>query len=133
MNFDLHESKTESKYIFKTYLTNVKVTIDFNVGLWGLVLEGLSHKTDLSFLRKKLIIFSPKRFVKIIRTLATGFLPEKNLRGVKDNRPLFFKTIDYCFYCSFYCFSKILGGQKSFWYPPVAESQATDFFPRQLN
>ena len=27
--------------------------------------------------------------------------------------PLFFKTIGYCFYCSFYCFL-ILGGQKSF-------------------
>ena len=55
--------------------------------------------------------------------------------GAKDNRPLFFKTIGYCFYCSFYCFSKILGGQtpsrgaKSFWgappAPPVAESQST--------
>ena len=34
--------------------------------------------------------------------------------GAKDNRPLFFKTIGYCFYCSFYCFSKILGGKSRF-------------------
>ena len=37
------------------------------------------------------------------------------------------KTISYCFYCSFYCFLRILGGQKSFWGrplpPSVAESQ----------
>ena len=60
-----------------------------------------------------------------------GFLLEKNLRGAKDNRPLFFKTIGYCFHCSFYCFFKILGcrrllGGKSFWGvppAPVAESQ----------
>ena len=56
-----------------------------------------------------------------------GFLQEKNLRGVKDNRPLFFKTIGYCFYCSFYGFCKNFRGQKSFWgappCTPVAESQ----------
>ena len=44
---------------------------------------------------------------------------------------MFSKTIGHCFYCSFYCFLKILegkrllrGGQKSFWgSPPIAESQ----------
>ena len=50
-----------------------------------------------------------------------------------NNRPSFFKTIGYCFYCSFYCFSKILRGQTPFRgakvvlggapCPPVAESQ----------
>ena len=28
----------------------------------------------------------------------------KKFNGAKNNRPLFFKTIGYCFYCSFYCF-----------------------------
>ena len=28
----------------------------------------------------------------------------------KENNQLFFKTIDYCFHCSFYCFSKSLAG-----------------------
>ena len=48
----------------------------------------------------------------------------------------FFKTIGCCFYCSFYCFKKflggckcLLGGQKSFWGAPpaplVAKSQST--------
>ena len=50
------------------------------------------------------------------------------LGGAKDNRPLFLKTVYYCFYCSFYCFLKILGGAKVILEghppapPPVAES-----------
>ena len=44
--------------------------------------------------------------------------------GAKDNKPLFFKMIGYCFHCSFDCFFKILGGQKSFWgASPVAQTQ----------
>ena len=38
------------------------------------------------------------------RQYGSGFLPEKNLRGAKGNRSLFYKTIGYCFCCSFYCF-----------------------------
>ena len=37
----------------------------------------------------------------------------KKLSGAKDNRSLFFKTIGYCFNCSFYGFLKILGRGKS--------------------
>ena len=36
----------------------------------------------------------------------------KILRGAKDNRPLSFKTIGYCFHRSFFVFWKILGGQQ---------------------
>ena len=53
----------------------------------------------------------------------SGFLPEKNLRGAKDNRPLFFKTIGYCFYCSFYGFFENFRGAKVVLPSPVAESQ----------
>ena len=44
----------------------------------------------------------------------SGFLLEKDLgRGeAKENRTLFFKTIGYYFYCSFYCFSKFQGGKR---------------------
>ena len=44
----------------------------------------------------------------------SGFLLEKNLGGQKIIDHRFFKTIGYCFYCSFYCFSKILGGANDF-------------------
>ena len=45
----------------------------------------------------------------------------KNLGGgAKDNRPLFFKTRGYCFYCSFYCFLTILGGKSRFGRAPPA-------------
>ena len=57
----------------------------------------------------------------------------KKFKGAKDNRSLFFKAIGYCFYCPFYCFSKILGGKRLLGgakavlggapCPPVAESQ----------
>ena len=52
------------------------------------------------------------RFVVQIEADA-GFLLEK-IRGgwAKDKRPLFFETIRYCFYCSFYFFLKILEGAK---------------------
>ena len=57
----------------------------------------------------------------------------KKFRG-GHNRPTFFKTIDYCFYCSFHCFFKNFRGQTPFrrtkvvlgehpLAPPVAESQ----------
>ena len=51
----------------------------------------------------------------------------KKFRG-GDNRPLFFKTIGYCSYCYFYCFSKILGGQTSFrgGAPPCSRKPACD-------
>ena len=35
---------------------------------------------------------------------------------------LFFKTIHYCFYCSFHCFLKLLAGEKSFWGRPLPPS-----------
>ena len=41
-----------------------------------------------------------KSFQSSIDSIHPGFLLEKNLRGAKDNRPLFFegqKTIDHCF------------------------------------
>ena len=41
----------------------------------------------------------------------SGFLPEKNLEGAKDNRPLFFKTVAYYFCCSFYCFLNFRGAK----------------------
>ena len=51
----------------------------------------------------------------------SGFLLEKNLReGAKDNRPLFFKTLRYCFYCSFYrFFQKFKGGKSGGGAPPL--------------
>ena len=62
---------------------------------------------------------------QLIRFPDTCFLLEIILSGgVKDNRSLFFETIGYCFYCSFYCFVKILGGQKPFRWVAV-ESQET--------
>ena len=52
--------------------------------------------------------------------------------GAKDNRPLFFKTVGYCFYSSFY-FGKPLGRKTAFGGrgsrlppPPVAESPHGD-------
>ena len=57
----------------------------------------------------------------------------KNLRGSEDNRPLVFKTIGYCFYCSFCCFFENFRGQKSSWgkeepsLPRVAENQENMF------
>ena len=42
----------------------------------------------------------------------SGFLLEKNLRGGGGGKTInhcFLKTIGCCFYCSFYCFLKILG------------------------
>ena len=39
----------------------------------------------------------------------------------------FFKIIGYCFYCSFYCSSKNLGGKRLLGgtpLPPIAESQS---------
>ena len=46
---------------------------------------------------------------KIISPYSTGFLLEKNFKveGQKTIDHCFFKTIGYCFSCSFYCFSKI--------------------------
>ena len=90
----------------------------------------MTGSEDANSLVFTLVIYPVEPFI-------TGFLLEKNLRGggAKDNRPLFFRTIGCCFYCSFYCFSKILGGKRLlggevvFWggRPPVAESQ-TRFF-----
>ena len=42
----------------------------------------------------------------------SGFLLERNLRGGETIDHWFFKTIGYCFYCSFYYFLKILGEQR---------------------
>ena len=43
--------------------------------------------------------------VCLSRTLVNaGILLEKNLGGGKTIDHCFFKTIGYCFYCSFYCF-----------------------------
>ena len=60
----------------------------------------------------------------LLEVQAQGWLSAgKNLRGGGGGgkRPLFFKTIGYRFYCSFYFFLKILEGKRPL--PPVAESQ----------
>ena len=49
-------------------------------------------------------------------TIGPGFLLEKNLTGgggggQKTTDHCFLKTIDYCSYCYFYCFLKILGAK----------------------
>ena len=88
------------------------------------VLIGCCEKTCLQC-SKMAIVFIFTRFV---------WLSARKNSGAKDNRSLFFKAIGYCFYCSFYCFLKILGGKRLFWgggksrfggtpCPSVAESQ----------
>ena len=74
----------------------------------------MGTKIDLKAISKKGQILTLRNDF----TSWTGFLLEKNLTGggAKDNRPLFFKTIGYCFYCFF----ENLGGQKSFWGAPPA-------------
>ena len=61
-------------------------------------------KSDMNFysLLTILICGNPYRASLEGETVILAFC-QKKFRG-EDNRPLFLKTIDYCFYCSFYCF-----------------------------
>ena len=43
--------------------------------------------------------------------------------GAKDNKPLFYKTIGYCFYCSFLFIENFSEAKVVLGAPPVAESQ----------
>ena len=52
----------------------------------------------------------------------SGFLLKTNLRG-GDNRLLFFKTIGYRLYCSFYCFFENFRGANAFWGEFVVEGR----------
>ena len=67
--------------------------------------------------------------------LHSAFLLEKKFKvgggGAKDHRPLFFKTIGYFFYCSFYCFFENFRGQTPFLggpCPPCSRKPALRMF-----
>ena len=55
----------------------------------------------------------PSKKINTKKLPETGFLPEKNLRGAKDNRPLFLNN-RLLFLLLFLLFFNILGGQMPF-------------------